>query len=74
MQNPQMMIMMMQSDPRIGEVFQEMTGMNMQMFGGGGAGGPGGMGGMGGMGGGPPGQDDEMAAAMKEMEAEQEAL
>ena len=67
MQNPQMFIMMMQQDPRIGEVFQEMTGMNMQMFGGGGAGGP--RGPMGGAGA-PPGQEAEFEAAAREYEAE----
>ena len=60
MQNPQMMIMMMQSDPRIGELFQAMTGLNMQSFGGaGGAGGPGGPMGGGPMGGAGPTDQEE---------------
>jgi len=71
MQNPQMFMMSMQQDPRIGKVFQKMTGLDMQMFGGGAGGGmaggpmggvrPGGPGGPGGAA--PDGQEDEFEKA-----------
>ena len=65
--------MQMQSDPRIGELVQEMmgaSGMNMQMFGGkdGPDGGP--MAGPGAGAGIPDDADDNVAEAMKEFEAE----
>ena len=68
MQNPQMFMTMMQHDPRLGDVFSAMTGLDMQMFGGG----PGGGGtGVFNAGGGPPGGAG--AGAFAEAEAEMAA-
>ena len=64
-----MFMMMMQQDPRLGDVFSAMTGLDMQMFGGAGgaAGGPG----AGGPAGGPGAQF--AAEAEAEMAAERAA-
>ena len=74
-----MLLMQMQTDPRVGEFVQCMmgaSGMNMQMFGGkdGPTGGPmAGGAGAGGMGGQDPETAKMMEEARKEMEAEREA-